>query len=232
MTRRVAARTISACCIATFAACVATETGNPSLSIDPTAIEGMVLQDEPMLPLPPTTEIRGRPGGVDPPRGEVFIWALETVSPPARAPVAADGSWEATIPVGSGAPLRLQVRDGDVVSQPVDARVFDPDGFVLTVPANACVHLSPEATAPVPRAGGEVRVRVLNECDHSVTRERARLRVPSAELSVVDDGALALEPGTMVDIVVTSAGTPSEENILLVPIEGPAAELRAISLLP
>lgn len=231
-------RSIVVVCVACAASlgCVATETGNPTLvEIDTTSVVGFIPTDDPPMPTPPPPRaiIDGAPGAVTPASGEVWGWDLESTSPPARAAVAADGSFHLEVPSLPNELIRLQVRTGDGgASTPFDVRVDPVEMMTLVSPANACLRMRPGTSIALTAAAGTEAVIVLeNACTEPVARAPARLRAGNPRLALADDGRLTLAPGTSAEIrvrVADGAGLP--EDIVLVVVESPRPELRAVNV--
>jgi hypothetical protein len=214
--------------------CIATETGNPSareIEVDETRIDGFVPPDAPMPTGPSEAFVTGGPGSIDPPAGRVVGWNLENDSPPANTPVEPDGSFELVLEAAPDDLLRIQARGAESLSAPIDGRVTVDERFVLEGRRNSCFETRPDGFDIIDRAAGtETSIQLVNGCDEPVVRTRARLRRGAAGLSLEDDGPLQLEPGSSTSVTVR-AGSDAEEDIVLLEIESPEPELRAVSVL-
>jgi hypothetical protein len=227
--RRGLALCVASVLVVAAAGCGATETGNPSLRIDPRTLSGSVPEDDPSAPTVPTTILRGGPGTIDPPVGELWIWPLETAADPTRAPIATDGSFDVIVEARARTTLRVQARDGAARSEVLDARVIPEVGLVTLTPATPCLRIEPGPEGQLPDVGESTSLRVVNECSVTVLRAAARLRAPSAGLVAIDDAARELAPGESAEVRVRSEAEAAE-NIALFEITAPVAELRAVSL--
>lgn len=214
--------------------CTATETGNPTFryELDPFALDGEVVADDPMPPSSPIVVVTGAPGAVSPPEGQVLAWVLEHNLPPSSAEVQSDGSFGLMVTANPGGLLRIQARAlGDAMSAPVDVRVSATEGLIRVMPATACVEFDPPLLDVLGTAiGSEAVIGLTNTCSSAVTRSPARLRSAHTGLELIDEGALELGPGESSRIHVRVLDESRPDDILVVPLLTPVPELRAVTL--
>jgi hypothetical protein len=178
------------------------------------------------------TVLVGGPGAVLP---GTTLWGvnLDGVLDPQTTVVNADGSFSLGVFALPGQELRVQTRDGDERSRPVDLRV--PRGEIVRR-TEACLTLEPalELRRPAIDVGmlDRQRVRLTNGCEAEVVIDEVVLRRPSDAWSVATPGPITLPAGASSDLEVVfqapSAGL--HEEILFVVIGAPEADRRPITL--
>jgi hypothetical protein len=155
-------------------------------------------------------------------RCEVSVVNLETEEARMEVPVAADGSFLLE-PLGrEGDVLRLETRDGDLRSAPLDVIVVigRPDALE---PAMGCLHVP----LRIDLAGART-IEIENACDGSVSIRGLSLR-RSAPI-VFDGSPRTIERGARSSVAIETSGPGPIEDVLLVSITAPFEERRAISL--
>jgi hypothetical protein len=218
-------------------ACIATETGNPSArpTFDPAVLEGQVLSDDPKLPGPPTLDLRGRAGSVDPPEGRVVVRPVESGGGPYVAEVAPDGSFDLVVHASPDSVLRLEIHAPDGArSLPFDVVVDSFDGLLPAARIVACFVVNPSSEQLPLRAapGLDGTITVTNGCDGPLSRRPATPVNGDAAFAVSDDGPLDLDPGASATIRVwtTAEVTAGAEDIVRVDLLAPQVEIRAVSV--
>ncbi len=203
---------------------------------------------EPPLLDPPKTELvdvnytRGDKYQLTGNRGSAtenaLIWVvnLDSLDPPVLATITDDGSFVVTVEGEIGHELRLQVRQGDARSEPVDTIIRD-DGGLREVIRQDCLSLEPAfdldfGTVTVSETTPGF-IEVSNRCGVELTIDDLRLRVEPAPffintappLSIPDRGAATIELG------FTPGGPGQLEEILFLELSAPFTERRPVTLI-
>lgn len=191
-------------------------------------LDGELVQSVPTYARSTTTvKLRGQPGSAAPPGGVVRVVDLDGTGAPVETIVDADGSFEVTLQAQSGGVLRLDVRSGAQRSAPVDVRV-EADIVSPALPTLTCWTTS-GPVVEVTDDGGTVRI--INDCSEPIHVSRAALRVDDASFTL---GAAPAEvpsgSGAEVAVGYVPSGTGSDEEILLLDIDAPVQDRRAVTL--
>ncbi|MBW2461543.1 MAG: hypothetical protein JRH11_07840 [Deltaproteobacteria bacterium] len=233
MTHRFIAIIALSCVFTCVIGCIATETGNPTFrptaSTTPDSLDGMLLADNPMLPIfEPMASLEGGAGSIDPPTGEVWVWNLDRQLPPTKTAVAADGSFRLEFEAASGELLRMHIvnEGGGLASLPLDLRVTDT-GLSMAEPTSPCLDIAPEVLALAGASGSGV-IEMTNTCSTPVLREPARLQSETGAYAVEDAAAeTSLGATTTLRIEALTTGEPA---VVLLPLTAPTAGTRAVSV--
>ena len=200
--------------------CTATETGNPTATIelDPSNLRTDVVG-------PPTggeliATLSGPAGAIVPAGGTLIGTNLDSALPAVRADIESDGSFAISLDVQGSDRIRLLAHRGNEFSEPFDARITSLGAEPLI--HRPCVRLLPSAVVRVPST-----VRVVNECEAAITRLRGRVRESDSFLMLTDEAALTLQPGEDATLVISGEGA----GTVLVDLQAPVAELRAFTVL-
>ena len=169
------------------------------------------------------------PGSIEPARGQLWVVGLDDVTDPLLLPVLDDGS-VAEFEVSSSV-IRVQARNGDERADPWDfARVADE--ATLLAPANPCAAIDLELEVGSVQVGREVTatVAIVNDCAEAVVLGAAAMRRPS-DLRI-DAAPSRVEPGSraLFTVALTPSAVGLREEVLLIPIESPTPERRAVTL--
>jgi hypothetical protein len=174
-----------------------------------------------------TVELEGQPGSAEPPGAVVHVVDLYGTGAPVEATVRNDGSFVASIEMDAGGVVRLDVRDGAERSDPVDL-VVGTDSLSPAQPALACWTTSGPVVTLTPAGGA---VTVTNGCDEPISVSRVALRVENASFTL---GAVPAEvpSGSEAEIAIGYAPSEpdSDEEILVIEIDAPAQDRRAVTL--
>jgi hypothetical protein len=167
------------------------------------------------------------------------VWAvnLDGMDPPTEAAVAPDGSFTIDLFLAVGNELRLQARNGDRRSAPLDLRL-ESGGTLAPAPRPFadCFVLAPEldfGTVGVAQAVQQT-ITLSHDCPATLTVSRAGLRAPSTALSVQAPAVpFTLAPSAASELTITldapSAGVV--EEILLIETSSPQWDRRAVTLM-
>jgi hypothetical protein len=182
------------------------------------------------------TRVEGGPGAT---ADATTVWAvnLDGMEPPTEAAVAPDGSFAMELFLAVGNELRLQARNGDRRSVPLDLRL-EAGGTLAPAPRPfaACFVLAPEldfGAVGVAQALQQT-ITLTHDCPATLTVSRAELRAPSAALSVQAPAVpFTLAPSASSEVTITldapSAGLV--EEILLIETSSPQWDRRAVTLM-
>lgn len=159
---------------------------------------------------------RGAPGAVSPAGGVVLITNLDTSDAPSVAPVNDDGSFEIAVPGSLSDVFRLQLKDGQRRSEPVDLRV-DGASFAIALPTlDDCLFIDPAAWVALDGAGDARSLVLENSCAEPVSFLAPRLRRGLAGFGTTPTASFVLEPGASTTLTVRANGPASEaEDVLL-----------------
>ncbi len=197
--------------------CVGTETGNPLRP--PVQRERVALQavDNGVL------EVRGNPGAVDPPGGEVQVTNLERVDPPTEVPVDADGSFFTRIQGLPEDAIRIARRSAEGVFV-LDVALELGGATVEVPPPLDCVEFRVGPVTGLRHlafdAETDVVIELVNGCgtafmgDVSLRRGDQGLSVMAGLFAVDEDGTSPI----MLGVDPLRSGTLEDE--MLVNLEG------------
>lgn len=178
------------------------------------------------------TALVGAPGAALP---GTTLWGvnLDDVLDPQTTVVNADGSFSLAVSALPGQELRVQTRDGDDRSRPVDLLV--PRGELVR-PTEDCMRFEParELRRPAIDVGvaDRQRVRLTNGCGADVVIDEVVLRRPSDAWSVATPGPITVPAGASTDleVVFQAPRAGPYEEILFVVVGAPEPDRRPITL--
>ncbi len=173
------------------------------------------------------------PGSVMPPVGVVVVTRLDEADAPIVEPVAPDGSFRVFTPALTSEEVRVQVRQSiEDRARPFDLLVTSTGIAPAVRPLEDCLRAEPPfelASEPADLVRAEVRLQ--NDCAEPVTL-RTSLRVDDPAFTI-DSAPDVIDPGASASVELTvvrpTAGVIAED-VLLIAIDEPARDLRAISL--
>lgn len=180
-----------------------------------------------------TLRFFGAPGTVAPGIPTLWVVDLDAAEDPLLVPVAADGSFASGLAVRDGDEIRMQARDGDARSRPVDVRV--PVSGEIVRPTEGCLLLDPpfelrfdDTSAG---AGSEGVILVTNTCGVEARIETADLRRP-ARFAVSTTVPLVIPDGGSAELTIefTPGSSGLHEEILFLQVSSPEADRRPITL--
>jgi hypothetical protein len=208
-------------------ACGGTPQTDPIMGAPPELHGDLVLRVPSTVRSATTVELEGQPGSAAPAGGVVHIVDLDGTAPPVEATVRDDGSFQVTIDMESGDVLRFDVRNGTERSEPVDM-VVGTESLSPAQPSLACWTIS-GLLLTLGEAGDVVRIE--NDCDESLRLSRVALRVQNANFTIGSVPA-DVPSGSKAEIAVgyASASSEPDEEILLVEIDAPVQDRRAVTL--
>lgn len=205
----------------TGVACTVTDTGNPPAApdVDPDRVENGGSSTG-------GTPVRGQPGAVFPAEGVVVLTPFGEAAS-ARADVAADGSFSATLFLPSANDVvRLQVVQGGLRSEPIDV---DPEGEVQ--PALSCLRMDKWAQALLDDTGeSSFFVEVSNECDDTIVFDAPEMRLSDGPLTLTSSDIEPLAAGAVATLSFRVTRDAAGEDILFLPVSAPVNDTRAITL--
>lgn len=163
--------------------------------------------------------LMGNPGALGP--GErLWVVNLDGAGPPIETDAAADGSFSVGVSASFGHELRLQAREGDRRSDPLD--VAAPAAVQIVRPLADCLTINPpfEVAFGASPTGTPVdaTLHLDNACGATVEIASMRLRVERTDFVIADALPLSVSDGGSADValrfVPESAGL-SEEILFL-----------------
>lgn len=201
--------------------------------IDPPNTEQVILAPDPMM-ANDEVDVSGQPGAAEP-GSQLWVTNLDGTAPPAVTDVLPDGSFTMVVTGFAGDELRLQLRDDERRSNPIDVLIPNEQGpAVLSVrPLAACLTFEPPLELFLPAPDGtqapSASISIENHCDADVVIDEQRLRTSSTSF-VVEPAQPVIPMGGFGEIVVRGYGAPGDEEVLLVQIASPQADRRPVTL--
>jgi hypothetical protein len=209
------------------AACVGTPQPDPP-NVDPT-VNGDLISLVPPRVRNMHVDLRGAAGAIEPATASLFVYNLDSSSPPAVVQPSPDGSFQVTVTAVGGDELRLFSVLDEQRSAPVDL-LITPTG--VTAPARPladCFTVEPAAELLV-TVGGTSSVSVSNDCSEAVRVAHVGLRSPLQGLTLgAWPSTLAPGEGFSLELSVELEAFAGEE-ILLLEVDQPQADRRAITV--
>lgn len=201
-------RTFHVLLFATLFGCVGTAVPQPPNldPVDPDLIVGMIPE---MAGAP--LDLVGQAGAAAA-GAELWIWDLGAATPPAVFPIEADGSFSISLPAPRG-PLRMQARDGDSRSPPLDV-VASPGG-TLELARPACLLVGRELFLTEARTA---ELPIVNDCDSDAILGATRMRAGEA-FTIERPAELTLPPSSQAELRLAAPGDAAAEEILLIELE-------------
>ncbi|WP_437310204.1 hypothetical protein [Sorangium sp. So ce388] len=175
--------------------------------------------------------LEGMPGAVDPAEGLIVVTNLDTTDAPVLGEVNEDGSFLITLNASTENVLRLQVKQDERRSTPVDLLLAaSPAGSTERVlDLLPCLELEPEVWVAL--EGGARDIVVRNTCADDVSIEAPRLRREGGPFSVSPAAAFVVPAGESTLVTVRADGGGVErEDVLFLDITAPEPARRALTL--
>ncbi|WP_437562079.1 hypothetical protein [Sorangium sp. So ce542] len=198
----------------------------------PPVLDGALVgvKDEPMV-LVDQIALEGKPGAITPAEGVIVVTNLDTLDAPVVADVNPDGSFIATVMARTEHVLRMQVKQGELRSEPADLRLAGPSSTEKTLDHLPCLELTPGAWVTFEADGGARDVVVRNGCAEGVSIEAPRLRRGAAPFSVSPEAPFVVPPGGSTVVTVRADGDGDErEDVLFLDVTAPEPGRRALTL--
>ncbi|WP_437320113.1 hypothetical protein [Sorangium sp. So ce385] len=200
----------------------------PSPPVLDEALVGVV---DAVMPLVDQIALEGKPGAVKPAEGVIVVTNLDTPDAPVVADVNPDGSFIATVTARTEHVLRMQVKQGELRSDPADLRLAGPSSTEKTLDHLPCLELTPGAWVTFEADGGSRDVVVRNGCAEDVSIEAPRLRRGAAPFSVTPEAPFVVPPGGSTVVTVRADGDGEErEDVLFLDVTAPEPGRRALTL--
>ena len=177
--------------------------------------------------------VLGAAGSVDPAEGAVVLTNLDRDVAPVAEPVRADGSFIVTVPGAITDELRVQVRSGDVRSEPLDIVSIDGEVYMEAErPLAGCFTVDPpwELDFGVVRGTERRAIELRNDCPDRV-EVSPRFRMGSTAFSL-EGMPTGVDAGARVEVTIVAnapAGAIDEET-LLIEVSAPMEDRRPITL--
>lgn len=194
------------------------DTGLVGVSGDPTVLRQQVF-------------LKGEPGAVDPAEGVVLVTNLDSADAPVVAEIKADGSFVAAVDASTEQVLRIQVKQGERRSEPVDLQLTgEPIDATRTMLAHLpCLTIEPAAWVSLEAGEGAVVVR--NSCAEDVAIGAPRLRRGAGPFGFSPAEAFVVPAGESAVVTVRADGEGVErEDVLFLEVTAPEPGRRAVTL--
>lgn len=176
--------------------------------------------------------VLGAAGAVEPAEGAVVLTNLDRDIAPVAERVRADGSFVVTIAGAFTDELRLQVRSGDVRSEPLDIVTIDGEVYMEAERPLGCFTTDPtwELDFGVVRGTRRDTIELRNDCPDRVELS-TRFRMGSTAFSL-EGMPTGVDPGERVEVtVIATAPTGAiDEETLLIETSVPMVDRRPITL--
>lgn len=194
----------------------------------PSLDAGLIGRTEPGRATLTSVEIVGQPNSSQVPGAVVRVIDLDRTDPPVDTTVRPDGSFQLVVDAEEGDVLRFVLVDGSSRSMPLDL-VVGLDGLEPWVAALECWRTDPEVTVELD--ANRISLAIINDCDQPISVARAGLRAAHPAFAVTT-APTEVPSGSEAQVTVdyTPTGAASEEEVLLLEIDAPAADRRAITL--
>lgn len=205
----------------------------PTPPEEPTLLADHVSTGGPM-DMSTTKRFVGEPGAVTPPLGDIVVTNLDTTDAPFAAKVAADGSFDITVPGTNTDEFRLEiVAPGGVRSTPLDL-VLNAAGTSYEPgprPLADCLELAPAFSLSFTGAGDTRSILVRNDCPDELSFLAPRLRRGQAAFGVDPTTPFLLPPGGATTITVDIGPQANEQvDVLFVETTGAVRDRRPLTL--
>lgn len=222
--------------VALGASCGFTPVPEPP-ALDPPDLEQVTLVVDSILPPTPETpfDIAGDVGAAEP-GTTIWIVNLDLPYPPWESVVGEDGSFLVSVLGEEGQELRIQLRQDDLRSDPLDVIIENivNGARVSLADREGCITAAAEldlGDAPVSETTTGSIV-VANHCADDLVIERVESRRAMPDLAATPTLPLTIAPGTSSQIDIRFA--PSEEGtfeeILFIFITSPVTERRSVTV--
>lgn len=175
--------------------------------------------------------LQGQPGAVQPAAGVVVVTNLDVTDPPALAEVNADGSFMVALRGTVEHQLRIQVKQGERRSPPVDVRIAELPIDPQTTRSAQLPCLQVEAWVPLEGAADVRDTLVRNDCAEDVAIAAPRLRRGGGPFRVSPSAPFVVPAGGSAAVTVRADGDGNErEDVLFLDITAPEVGRRALTL--
>ncbi|XYI01482.1 hypothetical protein ACMHYB_17710 [Sorangium sp. So ce1128] len=175
--------------------------------------------------------LEGGPGAVDPAEGVIVVTNLDTTDAPVLGEVNEDGSFLVTVTASTENVLRVQAKQGERRSTPMDLQLAgSPAGSTERVlDLLPCLEIEPQAWVVL--EGGARDIVVRNTCADDVAIEAPRLRRGGGPFSVSPAAAFVVPSGESTLVTVRADGGGVErEDVLFLDVTAPEPARRALTL--
>ncbi|MGE0787159.1 MAG: hypothetical protein AB7S26_15920 [Sandaracinaceae bacterium] len=207
-----------------LAGCVATPVPDPP-DIEPPNLANIVVNGPVGVPGMGSVNLDASADAVEP---GATLWALGgfAIGPARTAPANDLGGFSTSVPVDDGRPwVRLQARDGERRSIPLDVDVDVREGPPTLLPLSSCVEIDSEARFDT----DDVAVSIVNRCGATLTLARLDLR---------DGEPIELDPDLPRDIpdlgsdaiLLRATGPDAFEGFVRVSLTGAVTEVRGVTV--
>ncbi|WP_438029207.1 hypothetical protein [Sorangium sp. So ce233] len=173
----------------------------------------------------------GQPGAVEPAEGVVLVTNLDSLDAPVLAEVDDDGSFLVTVTASEEHVLRLQAKQGERRSAPLDVVLA---GSPISGTHRVLDHLpclETDTWVSFEGGAGARDVVVRNTCAEDVAIEAPRLRRGAAPFSVSPAAAFVVPAGETALVTVRADGGGVErEDVLFLDVTSPEPGRRALTL--
>lgn len=175
--------------------------------------------------------LQGQPGAVEPAEGVVLVTNLDSLDAPVLAEVADDGSFLVTLTASEEHVLRIQAKQGERRSAPVDVVLAGSpiSGTHRVLDHLPCLEI--DTWVSFEGGAGARDVAVRNTCAEDVAIEAPRLRRGAAPFSVSPAAAFVVPAGeTGLVTVRADGGGVEREDVLFLDVTSPEPGRRALTL--
>ncbi|WP_437717637.1 hypothetical protein WMF45_15245 [Sorangium sp. So ce448] len=176
--------------------------------------------------------LKGEPGAVEPAEGVVVVTNLDSADAPVIAEINRDGSFVAAVDASTDQVLRIQVKQGERRSEPVDLQLTgEPIEATRTMLAHLpCLTIEPAAWVSIEAAGAS-DVVVRNTCAEGVSIGAPRLRRGAGPFGVSPAEAFVVPAGESAAVTVRADGEGVErEDVLFLEVTAPEPGRRVLTL--
>ncbi|WP_437592830.1 hypothetical protein [Sorangium sp. So ce1000] len=177
--------------------------------------------------------IEGKPGAIQPAEGVVVVTNLDSADAPVVAEIKANGSFLATVDASTEQVLRIQVKQGDRRSAPVDLQLAgEPIDATRTMLAHLpCLEIEPDAWVSLEGETATTDVVVRNTCADDVSIGAPRLRRGAGPFGVSPAAAFVVPAGESAVVTVRADGAGDErEDVLFLEVTAPEPGRRVLTL--
>jgi hypothetical protein len=217
--------------VAGVAGCVVSP--QPSPPMEPPTLDGGLIGLRSSEALLDTDFVgfEGGPGAVDPPEGVVIVTNLDAGDAPSIASVAKDGSFAIAVPGHPGQRFRFQAKRESARSEPFDT-VVSSSGQVVDdlAAAVACLAVKPARWVALDDRTDARSIVLRNTCSGAVAIDAPRLRRGLAGFSFSPTSPIGLAAGEVATLTVHGGEGAELEDVLILDVAAPSAEIRAITL--
>lgn len=223
---------VSALLAVLLGGCVVSPQPSPPVH-EPILDGGLVGVSGDVMVLVDQIRLQGQAGAVTPAEGVIVVTNLDTLDAPVLADVNPDGSFVATLTARTEHVLRMQVKQGELRSEPVDLLLAGSpiSGTQRTLDHLLCLEIEPDAWVSFEGAGGSRDVVVRNTCAGDVSIEAPHLRRGDAPFSVSPEAPFVVPAGGSTLVTVRADGDGEElEDVLFLDVTAPDPGRRALTL--